>query len=64
MSRMSGPAAKSVPFDEMTTDEQIQHVQDLWDIIASKADEVPVTPEHRAELRRRLGAHRDDPDAA
>lgn len=64
MENMTEPAGKPVPFDEMTTDEKILHVQDLWDIIASRPDEVSVTPEQRAELRRRLAAHRAGPDAA
>ena len=52
-------AAKT--FDELSVPEQILHVQDLWDRIAAHPEQVPVTEAQRAELRRRLAAHRDDP---
>jgi putative addiction module component (TIGR02574 family) len=60
---MSGGSGKPMAFDEMSTDEQILYVQDLWDAIAAKAETVPVPPEQRAELRRRLAMHQADPAA-
>ena len=62
--RMSDAAAKAIPFQEMSTDELILHVQELWDIIAARAEEIEVPPDQRAELRRRLAAHRAEPGAA
>ena len=57
---MSEPAKT---FDELSVPEQILHVQELWDRIAAHPEQVPVTEAQRAELRRRLAAHRDDPTA-
>jgi putative addiction module component (TIGR02574 family) len=54
-----GQAQKS--FDDLTVEEQIQHVQDLWDRIASRPGQVPVTKAQRTELRRRLDEHRKSP---
>jgi putative addiction module component (TIGR02574 family) len=50
-------------FDEMTTAERILYVQDLWDRIADHPADVEVTDAWRAELDRRLAAHRADPSA-
>jgi putative addiction module component (TIGR02574 family) len=36
-------------------------VTELWDNLASKPDEVPVTPEQIPELDRRMAAYRKDP---
>lgn len=51
-------------FDQMTPAERILHVQSLWDRIAEEPEGVPVSDEMRAELDRRLAAHRADPSAA
>ncbi len=51
-------------FEKMTPSEQIQHVQDLWDHIAEHPEGVPVSAEMKAELDRRLAAHRADPSTA
>lgn len=51
-------------FEQMTVSEQIAHVQDLWDRIAEHPEGVPVSAEMKAELDRRLAAHRADPSGA
>jgi putative addiction module component (TIGR02574 family) len=51
-------------FEEMSPAEQIQHVQDLWDRIAEHPEGVPVSDELKAELDRRLAAHRADPSSS
>ena len=52
-----------VDFDSLSTAEKILHVQDLWDRIAATAtDEVELTEAQRADLDRRVEAHRADPD--
>lgn len=61
---MNQAEESQVPFEEMSTDEQILHVQDLWDRIAAHPEQVPVTDAQRAELRRRLDLHRSDRAAA
>lgn len=45
---------------ELPLPERLQLVQDLWDSIAQSAN-VPLTPEHREELDRRLAGLERDP---
>ena len=49
-------------FDALSTDEQIEYVQSLWDRIAARPEEVPVPDWHRAILAERLAAHGVDND--
>ena len=51
-------------FDQMTPAERILHVQSLWDRIAEEPEGVPVSDEMKAELDRRLAAHRAEPATA
>ena len=51
-------------FDDMTAAERILYVQDLWDRIAQQPCDVPVSEAWKAELSRRLEAHRADPTTA
>jgi putative addiction module component (TIGR02574 family) len=46
---------KNLPLDE-----RIKLVEDLWDSIAADQDALPVTPEQKAELDRRLDAYAID----
>ncbi len=48
---------------ELTIDERIQLVAEIWDSIADHPEAVEVTPEVRALLDERLAAYREDPDA-
>jgi putative addiction module component (TIGR02574 family) len=48
---------------ELTIDERIQLVADIWDSIVEHPEAVEVTPEVRALLDERLAAYRKDPDA-
>lgn len=45
---------------KLPLDERIQLVQDLWDSIAADQNLLPLTPEQRAELDRRLDAYDAD----
>ncbi len=45
---------------DLPLDERIRLVEDLWDSIAADQKELPLTPAQRAELDRRLDAHKDD----
>jgi putative addiction module component (TIGR02574 family) len=47
-------------FDALSTDEQIDYVQSLWDHIAARPEEVPVPDWHREILAERLAAHRPE----
>ena len=48
-------------FEQLSTDDRIRFVQDLWDEIAAKPEQVGVTDAERAELDRRLYDHRAAP---
>jgi len=49
---------RSVPsFDQLSTDDRIRLVQDMWDEIAKKPEQISVTDAERAELDRRLEDH-------
>lgn len=48
---------------ELTIDERIQLVAEIWDSIAEHPEAVKVSPEVRALLDERLAAYRKDPDA-
>jgi putative addiction module component (TIGR02574 family) len=57
-------SAPKVPpdFDELSTSEKIEYVQQLWDRIAHEVDSADLTDEQGEELDRRLQAHRETPD--
>lgn len=44
-------------FRKLSLEERIQLVEDLWDSIAADHNLLPLTPEERAELDRRLDAY-------
>jgi len=47
---------------ELPIDERIKLVEDLWDSIAADQKALPLTPEQKAELDRRLDAYAIDKD--
>lgn len=50
-------------FKQLPVSERIQLVEDLWDTIVQDAPEIGLSPEHIAELDRRLDAFEAQPDA-
>ena len=44
----------------LSVDERIRLVEDLWDSIAADQNALPLTPEQRLELDRRLDRYGDD----
>ena len=48
---------------ELSTEQRMQLVEELWDSIASSPEQVPVTEAQKRELDRRLDAYRADPAA-
>jgi putative addiction module component (TIGR02574 family) len=48
-------------FSELSVEEQILHVQDLWDRIAQGVDGIPLTEGQATELDRRLTDHENNP---
>jgi putative addiction module component (TIGR02574 family) len=51
-------------FDRMTADEQIAHVQNLWDRIAAHPENIEVSEAWRQELARRSAELAENPDSA
>lgn len=50
---------------KLSVSERIQLVEDIWDSIAAEApDTVELSEAQKAELHRRLAAHRADPSSA
>ena len=45
---------------ELPVEERIRLVEDLWDSVAADQEALPLTPEQRAELDRRLDAYEAD----
>lgn len=52
----------SLGLDRLTVTERIQLVQELWDSLASSAEQLPLTEGQRQELERRLAALQANPD--
>jgi putative addiction module component (TIGR02574 family) len=48
---------------KLPLDERIRLVEDLWDSLAADQSLLPLTPEQRAELDRRLDAYESDGNA-
>jgi putative addiction module component (TIGR02574 family) len=48
---------------KLPLEERIRLVEDLWDSIAADQSALPLTPDQRAELDRRLDAYEADRDA-
>ena len=44
----------------LPVEDRLKLVQDLWDSIAADTGDVPVDPEHIAEIHERLAAYRSD----
>jgi putative addiction module component (TIGR02574 family) len=49
-------------FDDLSADEKIEYVQDLWDRIAAEPDDLPVPDWHLQIIEDRLAAHRAHPE--
>jgi len=48
-------------FDELTADEQVEYVQELWDyIVDSRSDEISIPDWHRELIKERLA--RENPE--
>ena len=50
-------------FDDLSADEKIRHIQDLWDRVAAEPDQIELTEAQREELDRRLRELRENPEA-
>ncbi len=55
----------SLNYRALPLSERIELVEDIWDSIAEETTaSVQLSPEQRAELHRRLAAHRADPGSS
>jgi putative addiction module component (TIGR02574 family) len=62
--QISGMTKPLIDFSHLTIAERIQLVEDLWDSVAEAPEVLEITEAQRAELDRRLEAHRADPDSS
>ena len=50
-------------FDELTADEQVEYVQELWDyIVDSRSDQISIPDWHREILEERMAQYRENGD--
>jgi putative addiction module component (TIGR02574 family) len=49
------------PFQELSVDERLILVGEIWDSIADEPEKLLLTPAQKAELDRRLAEHRANP---
>lgn len=50
-------------FDDLSVDDKVEYVQNLWDHIASTPDAVPVPVWHKDVVNERLAAYRTNPES-
>ncbi|HSF19066.1 MAG TPA: addiction module protein [Vicinamibacteria bacterium] len=50
-------------FDNLSVDEQIEYVQDLWDWIAARPEDIPVADWQKDVAELRLREYRANPNA-
>jgi len=53
---------KSLGIDQLSVEERLALVQELWDSIAESTGALPLTEAQQAELDRRLAEHEAHPD--
>ena len=56
------PSLKSLGIDQLSVEDRLALVEDLWDSIAADEAAVPLTDAQKAELDRRLADHEANPD--
>ncbi len=60
-----GQTSPQIPpeFENLSQEERISYVQNLWDYIAHAAEDLPVPDEHKRILDERLDEMEKNPDA-
>ncbi len=58
------PTLQSLGIDQLSIEERLRLVQEIWDSIAAEIEQLPLTESQRQEVDRRLAAHRANPQAA
>jgi putative addiction module component (TIGR02574 family) len=64
MSQQLPEAAAELLRTNLSVEQRLELIGELWDSIPDSPDELPDPEWHRAELKRRLAAADADPDAA
>jgi putative addiction module component (TIGR02574 family) len=54
---------KDLGIDQMSIEDRLALVQEIWDSITANPEQVPLTEAQRRELERRLEAHAANPSA-
>lgn len=55
---------EALGIDQMSTDDRLRLIGEIWDSIAPEVERAPLTDAQKAEIDRRLAAHRANPQAA
>lgn len=50
-------------FDDLSVDEQIEYVQDLWDWLAARPEDIPVADWQKELAEERLRQYKANPEA-
>jgi putative addiction module component (TIGR02574 family) len=53
---------KALGIDRLGVEERLTLVEEIWDSIAADSTALPLSPEQRQELERRLAAHEANPE--
>jgi putative addiction module component (TIGR02574 family) len=54
---------KSLGIDQMSIEDRLRLLEEIWDSIAAEADDIPLTQAQREELARRVDEYEADPKA-
>jgi putative addiction module component (TIGR02574 family) len=56
-------ALKSLGIEQLSIEERLLLVEEIWDSIAAEEEEIPVTEAQKQDLERRLALYRQNPSA-
>lgn len=54
---------KSLGIDQLSVDDRLMLLGEIWDSIAAEPDSLPVTEAQKKDLQARLDAYKDNPKA-
>ena len=54
---------KELGIDSMSPEDRLKLVEEIWDSLATEADQAPITDAQRQDLQRRLAAYEANPKA-
>jgi putative addiction module component (TIGR02574 family) len=55
---------EALGIDRLSVEDRLKLVEEIWDSIATDSTALPLTPDQRQELERRLAAHKANPEEA